>query len=254
MPKRQEERRKALPSTKQGGPIITPAVYPVGTKRAVLYLRKSKDEQNSAHQRETLEKVAARAGWTIIHTFEDEGISGSRGREHRPDFDNMLRSATRREFDVLMVWAVDRISRSVADLVTTLNDLHASGIDLYIDQQTIDTTTPTGKAMYQMAGVFAEWERSMLISRVRSGLEHAKKHGTRSGKAIGRPRVGKTLVRDIEEALTHGTSTERASKTFGVSRASVSRILHGNHPYSSAGFKAKENTTDGRENDSSNAG
>lgn len=152
-------------------------------KRAVLYLRVSKNEQTIENQRIELERVAAAKGWKVIATFKDEGISGAFGREVRAQYDLMLKQGVQAKFDVVLAWDVSRLSRSLVDLVTTLDELHACGIDLYLHQQAIDTTTPAGKAMFQMCGVFAEFERGILSERVKAGLNRAREQG----KVLGRP-------------------------------------------------------------------
>ena len=154
-----------------------------GMKRAALYLRVSKHEQTIENQRIELERVAAAKGWKIVSVFKDEGISGSFGRGVRSQYDAMLKRGVQAQHDIVMAWDVSRLSRSLADLVTTLDELHACGIDLYLHQQAIDTTTPAGKAMFQMCGVFAEFERGILSERVKAGLNRAREEG----KVLGRP-------------------------------------------------------------------
>src|SRR3981189_2800728 len=105
--------------------------------------------------------------------------------------------ATQRKFDVVMAWSVDRLGRSLQDLIGFLSELHALGIDLFLHQQGLDTTTPAGKAMFQMMGVFAEFERSIIQERVRAGLARAKSEG----KQLGRPRLDAALEKQIREAL-----------------------------------------------------
>jgi DNA invertase Pin-like site-specific DNA recombinase len=152
-------------------------------KRAALYLRVSKHEQTIENQRIELERVAAAKDWKIVSVFKDEGISGSFGRGVRSQYDAMLKKGVQAQHDVVMAWDVSRLSRSLVDLVTTLDELHACGIDLYLHQQAIDTTTPAGKAMFQMCGVFAEFERGILSERVKAGLNRARE----KGKVLGRP-------------------------------------------------------------------
>ena len=132
--------------------------------------------------------MAARSGHQIVAVYRDEGISGS-NRDKRPGFDAMHKDASRRKFDLVMAWSVDRLGRSLQDLIGFLSELHSLDIDLGLHQQGIDTTTPAGKAMFQMMGVFAEFERSMIVERVRAGVARAKASGTKSGKAFGRPRT-----------------------------------------------------------------
>ena len=101
-------------------------------------------------------------GCEIVHVYKDHGISGAKGRDRRPEFDRLLRDAAQRKFDMVMAWSVDRLGRSLQDLVGFLSELHALHIDLFLHQQGLDTTTPGGKAMFQMMGVFAEFERAMI--------------------------------------------------------------------------------------------
>src|SRR4029077_1000226 len=129
-------------------------------KRAAIYGRVSTDGQTTDNQVVALKEVAARRGWDIAEGYIDHGISGANGRDKRPGFDRMLKGASRRKFDVVMAWAIDRMGRSLRDLVDTIEHLEATGVDLYLDQQNIDTTTPAGKLLFQVTGAFAEFERS----------------------------------------------------------------------------------------------
>jgi len=122
--------------------------------------------------------------------YKDYGISGAKGRDKRPAFDALCRAAARREFDVVMGWSVDRLGRSLQDLVGFLSELHALKIDLFLHRQGLDTTTPAGKAMFQMMGVFAEFERAMIQERVRAGLARARSEGTTLGRQDQRHRRG----------------------------------------------------------------
>jgi len=119
-------------------------------KRAALYVRVSTDVQTTENQQLDLTAVANRAGWEIIEIYADQGISGSKSRKHRPAFDRLLRDASRRRFDLIACWSVDRLGRSLQDLVGFLREVHSLGIDLYLHQQGLDTTTPAGTAMFQM--------------------------------------------------------------------------------------------------------
>jgi DNA invertase Pin-like site-specific DNA recombinase len=136
--------------------------------------------------------------------YRDHGVSGAKGRDKRPAFDKLCKDAARCQFDMVMAWSVDRLGRSLQDLVSFLSEVHALGVDLYLHQQGIDTTTPAGKAMFQMMGVFAEFERAMIQERVRAGLRRAQVQGTRSGKPCGRPKIEATTEAAIRAALTKG--------------------------------------------------
>src|SRR5882757_1394143 len=154
-------------------------------RRVVIYTRVSTDGQSVENQRRELLAVAERRGWEIVQEFSDHGISGAKDRDKRPAFDRMLRGATRREFDMIAAWSVDRLGRSLQHLIEFLGEVHVAGVDLYLDRQGIDTGTPAGKAMFQMLGVFGEFERAMIRERVRAGIAKARANGTRSGRPIG---------------------------------------------------------------------
>lgn len=189
-------------------------------KRAALYLRVSKQEQNIENQRIELERVATAKGWKIVSIFKDEGISGSFGRGVRRQYDAMLKKGVQAQHDVVMAWDVSRLSRSLVDLVTTLDELHACGIDLYLHQQAIDTTTPAGKAMFQMCGVFAEFERGILSERVKAGLNRAKEEG----KILGRP-IKSANIRKIFEDRNSGKTIREISLMHGLSVGKIHKIL-----------------------------
>ena len=191
-------------------------------KRAVLYLRVSKQDQSIENQRSELERVANARGWRIVGTFKDEGVSGAFGREVRAQYDAMLKQGIQAKYDVVMAWDVSRLSRSLSDLVSTLDDLHACGIDLYLHQQAVDTTTPAGKAMFQMCGVFAEFERGMLSERVKAGLRRAKEQG----KTLGRP----LKVANIEALLNgrkEGKTIRKLAREHKLSVGKVHSLLKG---------------------------
>jgi DNA invertase Pin-like site-specific DNA recombinase len=169
-------------------------------KRVALYLRVSTTGQTVKNQQRELEMAAERHGWQVVVTFADKGISGSKGRDKRPAFDRLCRGIARREFDLVAAWSVDRLGRSLQDLVGFLGELHAKRIDLYLHQQGIDTTTPAGKAMFQMMGVFAEFERAIIDERVRSGLARARA----AGKRLGRPMIPRRKDLAVRRLLVSG--------------------------------------------------
>ncbi|MDB4858053.1 recombinase family protein [Alphaproteobacteria bacterium] len=191
-------------------------------KRAVLYLRVSKHEQTIENQRIELERVAKAKGWKVIATFKDEGVSGAFGREVRAQYDLMLKQGVQAKFDVILAWDVSRLSRSLVDLVTTLDELHACGIDLYLHQQAIDTTTPAGKAMFQMCGVFAEFERGILSERVKAGLNRAKEEG----KTLGRP-MKFANIKKIVEDRGRGKTIRQIANEQRLSVGKVHKLLNG---------------------------
>jgi len=194
--------------------------------RAALYVRTSTLDQTVENQERELRAVAERLGHEIVEVYADNGISGAKGRDKRPAFDRLCRDATRRRFDMIMAWSVDRLGRSLQDLVGFLSEIHASHVELYLHQQGLDTSTPSGRAMFQMMGVFAEFERAMIAERVRSGMARAKAKGTKSGKPIGRPRIDPKVKSAIRAAYTAGGVGLRAvAKKFGVGVETARRAL-----------------------------
>jgi DNA invertase Pin-like site-specific DNA recombinase len=155
---------------------------PKTAKRAALYVRVSTDHQSVDNQLQELGQIAERRGWTVVATYRDAGISGAKGRDKRPGLDAMLKDAGRRKFDIVMAWAIDRLGRSLIDLLRTIQDLEAVGVDLYLDQQHLDTTTPTGKLLFQVTGAFSEFERAMIRLRVRAGLNAVRAKIERDGQ------------------------------------------------------------------------
>lgn len=189
-------------------------------KKVALYSRVSTDSQTTENQLLELREVAARNGWVVVQEYTDQGISGAKGRDQRPAFDALIKAAMRKEFDLIASWSVDRLGRSLQDLVAFLSDIHAKQVDLYLHQQGMDTSTPSGKALFQMMGVFAEFERAMIQERVKAGLQRAKAQG----KRLGRP----TLAPDIEGRILglreQGMGKVKIAKTLGVGVSVVQRL------------------------------
>jgi len=189
-------------------------------KRAGFYIRVSTDQQTTENQLRILTEVAERSGWTIVRVFEDQGISGAKGRDQRPGFNALLKAIHRREVDIVAAYAVDRLGRSLTDLVAFLNDIQASGCDLYLHQQAVDTSTPSGRMMFGLLAVFSEFERALIRSRVVSGIERARAKGV----VFGRPSLSPDRVARVEKALKDGLSIRVAARETGTSTASVQRI------------------------------
>lgn len=192
------------------------------SRRVAIYTRVSTDGQTVDNQLMELRTVAERHGWEVVEEFSDNGISGSRGRDKRPAFDALCKGAVRRDFEVIMSWSVDRLGRSLQHLVAFLGEIHSKGVDLYLHQQGIDTTTPAGKAMFQMCGVFAEFERAMIQERVKAGLARAKAQG----KTLGRPKVNGSVEKSVIAARTKGTGKRKIAKQLGIGVSTVNRILN----------------------------
>ena len=193
-------------------------------KRVGLYLRVSTDEQTVDNQRQALTEAMERRGWRIVAEFADNGISGAKGRAKRPGYDRLLEAATTRKIDIVAAWSVDRLGRSLQHLVGFLAELNAVGCDLYLEKQAVDTTTPAGRALFQMLGVFAEFERAILQERIHAGIARARKNGTKSGKPIGRARTSRKVEDAIRASLSSGKGIHKTARECGVGTGTVQRI------------------------------
>jgi len=191
--------------------------------RVGLYLRVSTGEQTVANQERELLEAAQRHGWNVVATYRDEGISGAKGRQARPGFDRLHRAIVRREIDMVAAWSVDRLGRSLQDLVGFLAELQASRCELYLHQQGLDTSTPAGRALFGMLSVFSDFERAMIVERTKAGLARARAQG----KAIGRPKVGDTLEAAVRASLAQGVGMCKAARLHGCGVGTVQRIKAG---------------------------
>lgn len=187
--------------------------------RVAIYARASTSDQTIEHQLSQLREVAAVRDWQIVRTYIDEGISGTKGREKRPSFDELCKAATRREFDMVAAWSIDRLSRSLRDLLEFLGEIEALGINLYLHRQAVDTSTPAGRALFQMLGVFAEFERAIMRERTIAGLAVARA----KGKRIGRPRVPVALEQAVKLSLMAGLGVKETARKHRVGISLVYR-------------------------------
>lgn len=195
----------------------------VHIKRVAFYLRVSTHDQRTENQLRELTEVAGRAGWNVVATFTDNGISGAKGRKDRPGYDRLLKAITRREVDLVAAWSVDRLGRSLTDLLSFLGEIHAKGCDLYLHQQGLDTSTPAGRAMFQMMGVFAEFERAIIRDRVIVGLARAKAEG----KVLGRPTVGAAVELKVHDLRKGGVGIRKIASKLGIGVSTVQRVVNG---------------------------
>jgi len=187
-------------------------------KRVAIYVRVSTDGQTVENQKRELEAVARRHGWEVAGVFSDQGVSGA--KEKRPAFDRLIQGIARKEFDTVAAWSVDRLGRSLQHLLGFLGELKAKGVDLYLHQQGVDTGTPAGKALFQMLGVFAEFERAMIVERVHAGLRRARAQG----KRLGRPRVLAEVEQRIHRELAKGRGIRAVARRLGVGVGTVQRV------------------------------
>ena len=190
-------------------------------KRVAIYLRVSTSKQETSNQRRELEAVAARSGWQIVKVFQDAGISGAKGRDKRPGLDALLKAVNGKEFDMVAAWSVDRLGRSLTDLLGILQALHDKGVDLFLHQQGLDTSTSAGRAMFQMLGVFAEFERGIIRERVNAGLARARANGTK----LGRRPVKPVVEARIRQLRARGDGILKISKKLGIGTSVVQRVV-----------------------------
>ncbi len=189
--------------------------------RVALYARVSTNGQTVENQLRELQAVATRHGWKVVATYTDNAVSGSKGRNERPGFADLHKAVAQRQVDLVAAWSVDRLGRSLQHLVAFLGELHAKGVDLYLHQQGIDTSTPAGKAMFQMMGVFAEFERAMIQERVKAGLARARSNG----KRLGRPPLPQKRREEVLGLRSEGRTIRQIAAETGLSRGSVHNIV-----------------------------
>ena len=191
--------------------------------RAVIYARVSTSQnQTVENQLQILREVALKKGYTIIKEFCDEGISGAKGRTERKQFDALIKGATKKEFDTILTFSVCRLGRSLSDLVTFLNDIQSVGCGLYIHQSGLDSSTPSGKMMFQMIGVFSEFERTMIRERVIAGQQRYIKNG---GK-MGRPsKISDGLINSVKFMKDSGIGIRKIARDLQIGVSTVYRVL-----------------------------
>jgi DNA invertase Pin-like site-specific DNA recombinase len=190
--------------------------------KTAIYGRVSTADQTSENQTLMLNEIAQRNGWELVDTYIDNGISGTFGRDKRPEFDRMCKDMIRRKFNRILVWDISRLGRSLQHLVEFLNDVQSVDCDLYIHQSGLDTSTPSGRMMFQMVGVFSEFERSMISERVKLGLQRVVSKGGTLGR---RKTVTDSMKSRIIELRKEGLSLSEIAINVGISKMSVHRVV-----------------------------
>jgi DNA invertase Pin-like site-specific DNA recombinase len=193
--------------------------------RIALYARVSTNgkQQDPEMQLRELREYATRRGWEIVAEFVDCGVSGT--KERRPQLDAMMQACQSRAVDAVMVWKLDRFARSLKHLVNALAEFDALGVAFISLRDNLDLTTPAGRLMFQIVGAMAEFERSLIVERVRAGLHNPDKPGYSSkGNRLGRPRVGVPVAK-IERLKREGVSLREIARQVGVSKTTILRTL-----------------------------
>lgn len=190
--------------------------------RCAIYTRVSTNEQLTENQSDVLKEYAKNKGYTLVKEYSDKGISGAKGRDARPEFDALIKDATRKKFDIILAFSVCRLGRSLTHLVSFLDEINSVSCNLYIHQSGLDTSTPTGQMMFQMVGIFSQFERSMITARVKSGMDRFKKNG---GK-LGRPsNLNEGMINSIKFMREKGIGIRKISRQLGVGVSTIYKVM-----------------------------
>jgi DNA invertase Pin-like site-specific DNA recombinase len=191
-------------------------------KKAVIYARVSTKNQTVENQLQALREAAQRQGWYITTELTDEAISGSKGRRDRPGLDKLFDMIAKRDVDVVLCWALDRLGRSLQDLIALMNDMNAKGVDLYCHTQNIDTTTSGGRLLFSIMGSIAQFEREIIKERINAGLNRARAEG----KKLGRPsNVNANTAVAAKLLREKGASIGDIAKNLKIGVGSVYKVL-----------------------------
>ena len=191
--------------------------------KAVIYSRVSTTNgQTVDNQLKVLREVAEKKGLEIVKEISDEGISGAKGRDERDGFNELIKGSIQKEWDIILVWDVSRLGRSLQHLVSFLDDIHSAKCDLYIHQSGLDTSTASGKMMFQMIGVFSEFERSMIRERVIAGQQRAKAEGKHIGRKTN---VNDAVITAVYQLRQNNVPIKRIAKDLQIGVGTVYKIL-----------------------------
>ena len=191
-------------------------------KKVAIYARVSTDKQTCDNQLIELRAVAERCGYNIVQEFVDSGISGAKGRADRPALDFMLKSANQRKFEMILVWSIDRLGRSLQNLVEILNDLQSMRVDLMFLQQGMDTSTSSGRMMFSIFGALAEFERNLIRERVIAGQNRAKARGVKMGRPT---KINDGLKSAIKLLREKGMGIKQIAVECGVGVGTVYSVI-----------------------------
>ncbi len=185
--------------------------------RVALYARVSTNAQHTENQLRRLQEVAALRGWTVVGEYV-ETVSGA--AKVRPVFDKLMADARRRRFDTIAAVDVSRLGRSLSGLAALFEEVRQIGVDLYLDRESMDTSTPAGRAMLGIASVFAALERDLIIERTMAGLATARAKGVR----LGRPPTGDGMLDAIRSLREQGVGINTIARELRVGKSTVQRV------------------------------
>ena len=191
-------------------------------KKVCLYVRVSTQTQTTENQIQALREVAERSGYEIVKIYSDDGISGSKGREDRPALNQMMKDAVNRQFEMVMCWSIDRLGRSITNLIEIMNELNELKIDMFFSQQSIDTQTSSGRMIFGIFSSLASFEREMIRERVMAGLDRARKNGVK----LGRPSTVNDGVRNAVLILKDkGVGVRETCRKLGIGCATYYSVV-----------------------------
>jgi DNA invertase Pin-like site-specific DNA recombinase len=190
--------------------------------KAVIYARVSTSSQTCDNQISVLRAVAARNGWQIVRELKDEGVSGAKGRSERPGWDQLHRMVQRKECDIVLAWSMDRLGRSIGELIGFMKELSAVGVDLYSEQQSLNTQTPSGRMCFAIFAAMGEYERELIRERVLAGLDTARRNGRKLGRPTNVNTGTKTAVNELRQ---RGMSIGAIARTLKIGVGTTRKFL-----------------------------
>lgn len=192
------------------------------SKRAVIYTRVSTNHQNTDNQLIALRDTAKRMGWDVVKELTDDGISGAKSKEDRPAFAELHRMVQRKSIDVVMCWDISRLGRSIQDLISFMNECVAVNVDLYVEVQSLNTATPSGRMIYTIFSALGAYERELIRDRIFAGLSRARSEG----KKLGRPSsVNASLITSVKMLHDKNVSVANIAKQLKIGVGTTYRIL-----------------------------
>lgn len=193
------------------------------SRRIGIYVRVSTKSQEVENQLAELFAACKRDDWQVAHVFSDRGISGAKGRAERKGLDDLLKAVVRRDIDQVVVWSIDRLGRSLRDLINVIEELRQKDCDLYIHKQAIDTNTPSGKMLFSLLRIFAEFEREIIRERIMAGQARARSQGKRIGR---RTIIDQALRTEAARLRCSGLSLRDIGAKLDVSAATIHKALN----------------------------
>ncbi len=192
--------------------------------KAVIYTRISTSDKGQTvdNQLRILREVAEKKGYEVVQELSDEGISGAKGRDEREGFNELIKGAIRKEFDIILCWDISRLGRSLKHLVSFLEDIQSAKCDLYIHQSGVDTTTASGKMMFQLLSVFSEFERTLIRERVIAGQQRAKSEGKHIGRKTN---VNDAVITAVYQLRQNNVPIKKIATDLKIGVGTVYKIL-----------------------------